>query len=693
MLGYWAKNLHNEKNITLGFFLDLGKKTEFSITLTAANAYRLYADGKFIGFGPQRAAHGYARLKKLQITAKTLAVEVHCYNVPSFYLVKQQPFFACEIQTSKKVYTAKDFTCVLMQDRVQKVPRYSYQRGFEEVYVMEKDRRDFYSLGESDFLSVETEEVPLPKILHSGTDEPRYNTHAPVCEMENGAVERDESLPVWRDRAHTIVERFEIDEWTESPIDEASKFVYKPKEDGQLLYKTLDFGRAISGFTNLKIKGKGKVYVIFDEILWNEKGKGENHVSFERMECASVHKWTMKKAGEYHVSTFDVYTMRYACVVYTKGMEVELSLTDYENPNADKLNFSTNNDTVNRIIQAARNSFAQNAVDIYTDCPSRERAGWLCDAWYIGVAERAFTGENKVEKQFLENYAHCNKENLPIGMIPMCYPSDPYDTFIPNWSLWYVLQVAKYAKYYGKDRTVEEAKENVFGVLSYFNRFENELGLLENLEGWVFVEWSCANDGDRVCGVNIPTNVLYAKCLEEAGRLYDAPKWIEKAETLRKTIKKVGYDGLFFVDNLVRNEKGRLIKTKNYTEVCQYYVFWFDCATKEEYPTLYEELMTKLGPERAQGYRMEVGEANVFIGLYLRLDLLMRDKKREKILSECIRIFGKMAERTGTLWEHNSIAASCVHGFASYAIRWIVYAVTGKDVMEEVDLDLGKIIL
>lgn len=33
--------------------------------------------------------------------------------------------------------------------------------------------------------------------------------------------------------------------------------------------------------------------------------------------------------------------------------------------------------------------------------------------------------------------------------------------------------------------------------------------------------------------------------------------------------------------------------------------------------------------------------------------------------------FLEMAEKTGTLWEHNKPTASCNHGFASHVIVWM----------------------
>ena len=344
------------------------------------------------------------------------------------------------------------------------------------------------------------------------------------------------------------------------------------------------------------------------------------------------------------------------------------------------MRFTCSDKRVEKIVEAARATLAQNAVDLLTDCPSRERAGWLSDSYFSSVAERIFTGENQVEKAFLDNYAKAKMEGLPEGMIPMCYPSDYLGkTYIPNWALWYIMEIDKYAKIYGVDDAVLNAKDTVLGILQFFTRYENEIGLLENLESWVFIEWSAANDADHIRGVNIPSNIEYAACLKVAGTLYNIPAFLEKADDINKKIKMLAFDGKFFVDNLIRNEEGKLVQSGLLTEVCQYYAFWFGCADKNEYADLYAELMNNLGTNRKEDYLPNVGKPNVMYGLYMRVDLLMRDGERGKVFDECIRLFQPMAERTGTLWEHNAICASCNHGFAAYATKWLIYALTGYD--------------
>lgn len=682
MIGVWANKLKNQMNVTLAFALDFKQEQAFNLKIAAADCYKIYLDGKFFVFGPQRAAHGYARIAEYTAKAKKIVIEVHSHFVQTFCWIKQQPFFACEFQSDGKIYTAEDFECYHLTDRVQRVQRYSYQRGFSEIYRLSEDRYSLY-VGTPKFPKMQTQRVSVPCILPSYVDEPKYDLHFPVTTVETGMVEINAELPVWRDRAHALVgtrlQGFAIDEWEESLTDGVSKFVYIPNgaTTSGLSYKTYDFGRAITGFAELKVKAQqeGVVYLVFDEILWKEANKGENYVAFERNDCSSVHKFILEKTGEFVLSTFEPYLMRYALLVFSEGIEVEVCIRDYQNPNTDVFSIACDDERVQKIVQAAKASFAQNAVDLLTDCPSRERAGWLSDSYFSSEAEYILTKKNQAEKTFLENYAYADCSGLPEGMVPMCYPSDPYDAFIPNWAMWYLLELEKYAKRWGRDEIIKKSRVKVDGVLKYFKNKENELGLLENLDGWVFVEWSEANSEEHLKGINIPSNIAYASCLDAMANLYGYDDLREKAKNIRAFIKEKAYDGKFFVDNLIQDENGEWKQSGLLTEVCQYYAFWFGCITKEEYPWLYEELMERLGVNRKEGYLPEMATSNVMYGLYMRIDLLMRAGERKKVLEECIKLFLPMAERTGTLWEHNGIKASCDHGFAAYALKWILFAV------------------
>ena len=202
------------------------------------------------------------------------------------------------------------------------------------------------------------------------------------------------------------------------------------------------------------------------------------------------------------------------------------------------------------------------------------------------------------------------------------------------------------------------------GLIKYFSTYENEYGLLEDLENWVFVEWSKAND--FTYGVNYPTNMVYAKMLDCVSDLYGEKALKDKAENIRQTIRNLSFNGEFFIDNATRLN-GKLVNTKNVTETCQYYAFYFGVASRATYKTLFETLRTKFGPNRnANEVYKNVYPSNAFMGNYLRLEILLEQGYPELVLSESVDYFYKMATRTGTLWEHDSVTASLDHGFASY---------------------------
>jgi alpha-L-rhamnosidase len=225
-------------------------------------------------------------------------------------------------------------------------------------------------------------------------------------------------------------------------------------------------------------------------------------------------------------------------------------------------------------------------------------------------------------------------------------------------------------------------KGRVLRLIDYLRKFENSDGLLERLPSWVFIEWSAANN--YVQDVNYPSNMLYAGVLSAAAKLYGLPDLEAKAEKTRATIRGQSFDGTFFVDNAVRKE-GKLGVTRNRTEVCQYFAFFFRVAGVETHAGLWAALKDKFGPKRQRENPFpDVGMANSFIGNMLRIELLSKQGLSQQILDESIDYLLYMAERTGTLWENVGDYASCNHGFASHIIHTLYRDVLGVRELDRV---------
>lgn len=688
MIAIWGQKLQDEKNITLGFTLTFPHVEKFYLRLAAASVFQLFVDGKLVGFGPRRAPKGYTRPSEYSLTGQKVVVKVHSHNINSYAYMKTAPFFSAAIKTNTgQRYSSLDFHAYHIIDRIQKVARYSYQRGFSEQYKFTHNPALFLD-GVTIYPPIKTETVILPPFIESMTLDPLLHKHEGKVIAKDNIGETNQPLSSWDPPFINLVgaklEGFTRAEFRQNPLDEVDRLVPINDTNSPYIRLRFDFKRAITGFFNVLIASKaGPVYVTYDELLSVEHGK--KFIDYKRNTTHNIISFNLTKPGSYDLLTFEPYTAQYIEVIAPREAKVAVNIIDFENPLVHETAFTTSDKALNLIFAAAQNTLAQNAVDILMDCPSRERAGWLSDSYFSSSAEFICTGENRVEYDFLANFNYINETALPPGMVPMVYPADDYDgVFIPNWSLWYILEIVKYANLHGRDPLVKNAIPHIQNLLTYFAGFENTDGLLENLESWVFVEWSKANDYEHIRGVNIPTNALYYRALSDAATLLNDETLLIKATKVQTSIKALAYRRPLFVDNLVRDNDGKLIQTDNFTEVCQYYLFWTKTISEAEYTELYTLLINELGPYRTAKYEY-VAAPNMMYGIYMRLDLLMHAKKKTTLLEECKHYFHTMAETTHTLWENNLPSASCNHGFAAYVVRWLIYGVTGIDLLSATD--------
>ena len=676
-LPVWPAGLEKERNIQAVFraTFEAPEGKELSLRLTAASLYRFSVNGAFAGHGPARGGHGFNRVDEYPLTKhlrpgkNELVIEVAGYNCNSYYLLDQPSFLQAEILAGDQLIAAtgvEGFETLIDRSRVQKVQRYSFQRTFSEIWRLPR--------------KWEPAESPVGTALPLATRRVPYSTfelRRPTAHLAAGTVEVGE-LPqsLWKDRSLTLVgpkfAGFPENELETIPSIElqavrtvASGPAVKEIKLGSNSFHTIDFGTNFTGFigATVKVREKTRLFFTFDEILT----KGD--VDWKRMSCVNIISYELEP-GTYQIESFEPYTMRYLKLLVLEGDcdFGDLYLRELVNPDAARGTFATSDARFNRIFEAARQTFQQNATDVFMDCPSRERAGWLCDSFFTARVALDLCGDTTVEKNFYENFERSPSfPHIPDGMLPMCFPADHNDgVFIPNWAMWFVLQLEEYAVRSGDRQLVDALRPRVLGLFDYFKPFENSDGLLEKLESWIFVEWSKANG--LVQDVNYPTNMIYAAALDSAARLYDMPELAEKAGRMRETIRKQSFDGTFFVDNALRKEDGKLEVTTNRTEACQYYAFYFGVATTESHPELWRTLVEDFGPGRKQTKaHPEIHPANFLIGNVLRLELLSRDGRARQLLDESIGYLLYMADLTGTLWEHDSHVASCNHGFASHA--------------------------
>ena len=82
--------------------------------------------------------------------------------------------------------------------------------------------------------------------------------------------------------------------------------------------------------------------------------------------------------------SFEPVGLKYLKLICISGKAVikNIRITETICPIPVSNKYRSDDDDINKILSAAEETFAQNSFDIFTDCPTRERAGWLCDSFF-----------------------------------------------------------------------------------------------------------------------------------------------------------------------------------------------------------------------------------------------------------------------------------------------------------------------
>ncbi len=680
-LPIWEKGKENEINSRLQFKAVVGKFSDATVKIATSGVYNLFVNGEFLCYGPARAGKNHFRMDEIDVSGclikdrNVVIIEVAGYNINSFAVMNQSSFLQAEIIGNGSViaFTGDGFTARKNPNYYRKVPRYSFQRGLTESYHYDSTDDTFFTdTNKGDIVLFETENKT---IISRYAPYPKYEKLDAVP-VSSGLYSYAKEKSEWWDRSCNINETllgFRKSELDVSPAEECINMEFAPACNdikarlNKHEYSVYKLPFEASGFLNLSVNcnKKSKIYVLFDEILTDN-----GSINFRRMSCSNSIRFDLCE-GKHNLRLFEVYSMQYIQVAVEEGeCEVgEIGLTEYKHPPVYIPEMKS--PVLRKIGVAASENFRQNSVDLFMDCPSRERAGWLCDSFFTARAERKITGKSLIEKSFLENFLH--EENyafLPDGMLPMCYPSDFYDgNFLPQWTLWLILQLKEYLIRSNDKDLINRFENKIHKLLAFFAKYENESGLLESLPGWNFIEWSKAND--LVAGVSYPTNMLYSAALRSAGELYSCEAYSDKSLRVREEVLRQSFNGEYFVDNAER-VNGKLVLGKEISEVCQYYAFFMNVATKETHKELFDNLINNFGPSRKNPEKTaHIHPAAPFIGYILRLDILVQNGFYDDLSRNIEEYFYDMALKTGTLWEHAKSSASCCHGFASYVLCWL----------------------
>ena len=692
-----------DKSKTPNTFAKFIKKAEIksgpvNIRITASSFYRLYVNGQLICHGPARSGIGCARVDEYWtdvIKGENLfEIEAACYynafgtvndntNDPGFVIAE-----VCDADNKDVIlYTDESWEGILITQRDRYAQRHSHCRQITEVWDLTRSNTPH-----------EVEKVPAPAFIPRTVPYPEYERLYAKSLLDVCAYEYDDNIkpkPTFYDL------------WNE---EYQSKGEYVGRQDLALRRiplectvkrngGTVSFGAGKNikcaaydmkemhvGFIDfsVRLKESAAVDIIYSERLEND-GEIISQAGFNS--CFRVYC----DKGVTRFTSFEPYAFRYIKILVNTDQPFDalnIGLITYVTPDSRGGTFLCSDEDINRIYDASYKTLLLNTLDIFMDCPDRERGGWLCDSLWTGRAAALMLADPSVERAMIENFLTVPAQDCYYGFFPQCYPAtgDFKNGALTTWSFWFIIEIYEYYKRTGDRELIDKFKPRLDAFFDGVSQLCGEHGLFES-HSTVFVDWSLSNDREYVYPISCAANVEYACALECYDKLYGVPEAKSRAEQIRKTLKNVaidsgGYDPRYILHDSLKYENGKLTGKPFYSEAAQYTMLWGELFTEKECPGLIDAIVNELGPcPNRKPPTLDIGPANMFIGLCIRLDMLSKLGYKEQMLKEIRYLCGIMLkEGPGTLWETVSGKASRCHGFMAHIGVLLSRDILGLDI-------------
>ena len=267
----------------------------------------------------------------------------------------------------------------------------------------------------------------------------------------------------------------------------------------------LDMGQNLAGFPQIKVSGKvgQQVRLYLSETLTaqgtcNQKQSGSPYYLTYTLSGKGEKSADGKRIETWHPH-FTYYGYRYIQVegAVMKGDEnpdgkpvVEDIQSCFVYNSAAKIgNFECSNPMFNRAYQIIDRAIRSNWQAVWTDCPHREKLGWLEQDWLNGEGLVYNYDCRSMIEQTMQNIADAQHAN---GAVPTTAPEYIYfkgkwlDPFAesPEWGGALVALPFLYLQYYGDDRMVKKYAPQMFRYVDYLQSKDSCRILKQGLGDW-----------------------------------------------------------------------------------------------------------------------------------------------------------------------------------------------------------------
>ena len=471
------------------------KAQKITVNISADDYYKLYVNGRFVCQGPAAAYPEYYNYNQVDISEyvqegeNVIAVHVYYQGLINrvWYSGDNRMGLIADIYADGAYVCGTDDTWL-------------YERAMEygARECADRDCADVECVGQECADRAEAEKIGYDTQFLEHID---FRKKKAGWKNQDFAAESQTSAAGGQTRA-AEGRASAAEGWTRAVVKESDDHIFmkepavclevyrmEPKEVVKLGAGSwfLDFGTELVGQFAMKMKGVSgqKVRILCGE----ETVDDEPYQARSRMRCNCNYDETCILSGqEDELEFFDYKAFRYVNIIseYDNLEPESFCAIVRHHPFEEKCRLESDLPWAEDIWKLCVNSLKWGTQEGYLDCPSREKGQYLGDFSVTGLAHMYVTGDSKMYRKTLYDFAQTTKVCKGI----MAVSSGALMQEIADFSLQYPMQVLHYYQYTGDLDTLKELYPVVEGILTYFEAYEREDGLLEHAdEKWNLIDW------------------------------------------------------------------------------------------------------------------------------------------------------------------------------------------------------------
>lgn len=595
VIGCSAAGFSKNKIIYFRKVFNARRGEDFDIKIFAEAGYKLYLNGNFIGAGPtkrnelelyydERSLGGFLKDGENELTVSVLAL-ARPEDLPGHRFVTsllRSGAGALEISGTlggKLFITDSSWECAVEAGVEFTVPEYAYYTGAPE-YV----RGKLYNKP-----SWEKATVLLPPERYIFCGEPSlwFSKPSPIPLQKN------------------IRRKIEL-----------------------VCGETIDFKHMVSAYLEIAMKGKGRVSITYAERCAEpgsddrEKGEAFGDRDIIELDGSMVFKPYRSRCFRFIRLEAEGDVEIVGAVAYETGYPLKVS---------DDYDFGTDED--NKLWEISRRTLELCMTDTYNDCPYYEQLQYTMDTYLQCVYTYQISGDDRLWRRAIRDFAM----SMGADGLTQCRTPSAQKQYIPGFSLFYVLMVAKHYEFCRDFEVVDENLPHIMRIFSWYRKHLDEKCLLRKSIYWHFIDWA----DDFAAGRGLPTmeegaslgveSLILCCALRAIAKILGGGCYKSLAEDYKCLADKINAtaDEYYFCE-----AEGLYANTEHRQHFCQHMQIWAvlsGCATGVRARTAMEKSFSLTGRNASFAYAYFLFRALEKTGLY---------DKREEMLAKLRRLTG-----------------------------------------------------